>query len=289
MNRDQFLKERMRGVGGSDSPIIVGFSGRKTVTELYLEKRGEVAPEPDNASMRAGRMLEPVVRQWYAEETGRTVSVPNDLMVHPKHAFIIGHPDGLIHGEARGYEGKTARSDFGWGEPGTDQIPQDYVVQVQHYMLLTALPVFDVAVLIGGVDFRIYEVPADREIHEAIVDGAADFWARVQRGEPPEPDFSQPHALRAVQALHRGTSGEVLTATEAQERWRAVHDEACEKGKAMKAVAEGAKARLLWDMGEAAFLSFADGQVLRRKITKRKGYTVEPLEFMDTRIVKDKE
>jgi hypothetical protein len=81
----------------------------------------------------------------------------------------------------------------------------------------------------------------------------------------------------------------VLIATEEQERWRLVLEEACEKAKQMDAVAEGAKARLLWDMGDAALLKFADGRVLRRKLTKRKGYTVEPIEFMDTRIVKDKE
>jgi hypothetical protein len=32
---------------------------------------------------------------------------------------------------------------------------------VQHYLAITAMPVADVAVLIGGSDFRIYEVPAD--------------------------------------------------------------------------------------------------------------------------------
>lgn len=287
MNRDQFLRERMRGVGGSDSPALLGLSTRKTSLEVYLEKTGQLASEPDNVWTRAGRMLEPVVRQMYAEDTGRIVTQPKDMLVHPKHPYVIGHPDGLAEG--RLYEGKTARSDYGWGAQGSDEIPPDYTIQVQHYLAITAMPVADVAVLIGGSDFRIYEVPADLELQQLILDAIADFWPRVQRGEPPEPDYGAPHALRAVQALYRGTTGEVLIATEEQERWRKVHDEACDKGKHMEAVAEGAKARLLWDMGDAALLKFADGRVLRRKLTKRKGYTVEPIEFMDTRIVKDKE
>lgn len=289
MNRDLFLKERMRGIGGSDAPAILGLSARKTPLEVYLDKRGELPAEPDNDAMRMGRLLEPVVRQEYAERTGRVVSQPKAMLTHPKYGFVVGHPDGIIQGEARGYEGKTARFDFGWGEPGTDQIPQDYVIQVQHYMLLTDLPVFDVGVLIGGQDFRIYEVSADRELQEMILDAEAAFWPRVQRGEPPEPDFHKPHALRAVQALYRGTSGEILAATEHQEHIRAVLEDAMERKAIADGAAEGAKAMLLWDMGEAAMLKFADGKALRRKATKRKGYTVEPLEYIDSRIVKDKE
>jgi recombination protein RecT len=51
-------------------------------------------------------------------------------------------------------------------------------------------------------------------------------------------------------------------------------EDAAEMEAQMKAVAEGAKARLLYDMGEAAVLKFGDGECLRRKLTKRKGYTV---------------
>lgn len=289
MDRAQFLKERMRGVGGSDAPAILGLSSRKTALEVYLEKRGEIASEPDNPAMRAGRLLEPAVRQMYAEDTGRVVTQPKDMLVHPQHAFVIGHPDGLVPDQKRLYEGKTARSDYGWGEPGTDAIPQEYVIQVQHYLLILGYEVADVAVLIAGQDFRIYEVPADRELQEMILDAEADFWPRVQRGEPPEPDWDSPHALRAVRALYRGTNGETLEATEEQERLRAVLEDANERMKKLEGVADGTKAMLLWDMGDAAKLRFSDGRVLRRALTKRKGYVVEPTEFIDTRIVKDKE
>lgn len=289
MNRDQFLKERMRGIGGSDAPAILGLSARKTALEVYLQKRGELADEPDNQAMRAGRMLEPAVRQMYAEDTGRIVTQPDEMLVHPKYPFVIGHPDGLVRDEGRLYEGKIARSDFGWGEAGSDQIPQDYVIQVQHYLLITALAVADVAVLIGGCDFRIYEIPADRELQGMILEAEAEFWPRVERGEAPEPNWNAPHALRAVKALYPGTNGETLIATEKQEGRRRYLEEFTDLGKHADSVVEGVKAHLLWDMGEAAMLKFADGKVLRRKLTKRKGYVVEPTEFMDVRIAKDKE
>jgi predicted phage-related endonuclease len=134
--------------------------------------------------MRWGRALEPLIRQRYADETGRRVQVIEDLLRHPQHDWMVAHVDGMADG--RVLEVKTARSDVGWGEPGTDQIPEAYLIQVQHYMVVTATPVADVAALIGGQDFRIYEVPANAELQEALIEIEAEFWQRVQNANPPD-------------------------------------------------------------------------------------------------------
>ena len=44
-------------------------------------------------------------------------------------------------------------------------------------MAVTGFVVADVAVLIGGSDFRLYEVPADAELQQMLVDAEAEFWA----------------------------------------------------------------------------------------------------------------
>lgn len=291
MNRDQFLKERMRGIGGSDAAAVLGLSSRCTALDVYLEKRAEKPHDDtmDNAQL-FGILLEPVLRDVYNRRHRSTeVQKPEHLLQHPKHAFIIGNPDGLVVGANRGWEAKTARTDRGWGEPGTDQIPQEYLIQCQHYMVLTAIPVWDVSVLIGGQDYREYQVAADPELHEMIVEAEHDFWQRVQRGEPPDPDWESPHTLGAIRRLYPGTNGETIPATPVHEHYRVVMEDAAEMESQMKAVAEGAKARLLYDVGEAAMLKFADGKCLRRKLTKRKGYTVADSEYMDARIVNAKE
>jgi putative phage-type endonuclease len=190
MNRDQWLEERRSGVGGSDVAAILGLSKWSTPLAVYLDKRGEAPPQQDNEAMRWGRYLEPVVRQAYADETGRVVHVPTGMLRHPEHEFMIANIDGVAGGEhepPRLFEAKTARTAEGWGEPGSDEVPQAYLLQVQHYMAVTAIAVADVAVLIGGADFRVYEVPEDRELQEMLIEAEADFWSRVQRGVPPEP------------------------------------------------------------------------------------------------------
>jgi predicted phage-related endonuclease len=146
---------------------------------------------------------------------------------------VIGHPDGLVLEAGRGWEGKTARTDRGWGEQGTDQVPQAYLIQVQHYMVLTALPVFDVDVLIGGQDERHYEVPADRELQEMIVEAEHDLWQRIQRGEPPNRIGSTAHGA-ALRKLYPGTDGSTIKASESDIAWRRVMLEAASTQRPMR-------------------------------------------------------
>lgn len=183
--REQFLEQRKSGIGGSDAAAALGLSKWTTPLELYREKRGESAGQEENEPMRWGTLLEPVIRQQYVERTGRDVMVTGEMLRHPKHDWMLANLDGVA-GE-RLVEIKTARSPKEWGEPGTDQVPYAYLIQVQHYLTVTALPVADIAVLFGGSDFQLYEVPADRELQEMIVDGEAEFWKMVQAGTPPEP------------------------------------------------------------------------------------------------------
>lgn len=184
-NREQWLAERRKGIGGSDAAAVLGLSKWKTPFQVWQDKLGQIPPIDDNNSMRWGRALEPVIRQQYAEETGREVLVPTAILQHPTHQFMLANLDGFTH-DKRVVEIKTARYADGWGESGTDQIPQDYLIQVQHYMAVTGFAVADVAVLIGGSDFRLYEVPADAELQAMIIDGEALFWEHVQNNVPPE-------------------------------------------------------------------------------------------------------
>jgi len=184
MEKD-WLEKRQKGIGGSDAPAVCGLSPWKTPYQVYLEKRGEAQPQEDNDSMFWGRTLEPVIRQRYADVTGRTVTVPQNVLSHPSYDWMLGSLDGMTD-DGRVLEIKTARLPVGWGEPGTDEIPEAYACQVQHYLTVTKLSVADVAVLIGGSDFRIYEVPADPELQDLIIEQEAAFWDMVQSGTPPD-------------------------------------------------------------------------------------------------------
>lgn len=254
--RAEWLKERRTGLGGSDAAPAAGLSKWMTPLELWMDKRGELERR-ESEPMRWGTLLEPLIRQEYANRTGRTLEVrPYQLLRHPKYPFLFVTPDGIANAE-RLYEGKTARTAEGWGQPGTNEIPMEYTLQVQHGLMVLGLVVADVAVLVGGQDLRVYEVEADSELQEMLLDREAAFWAKVQNGSPPDPvseedikrrwRFSNGSRITAspeIEALvERWTSGSVYLREEAE-------------------MVEGCKNEVRAFMGEAAELVSESGELL---------------------------
>jgi putative phage-type endonuclease len=182
----QWLEERRKGIGGSDVAAIMGLSPWKTPYRVYQEKRKEVDDWQGNEATDWGKRQEPVIRQWYSDTTGRCVYLPEKILFHGKYPFMLASLDGYTDGR-RIVEIKTARSSKGWGEPGTNEIPDYYALQVQHYLCVTGFEVADVPVSIGGGSPELYEVPADRELQEMMIEAEVAFWQRVVDGTPPEP------------------------------------------------------------------------------------------------------
>jgi putative phage-type endonuclease len=256
--RDKWLRERRDGIGGSDAPAVMGLSKWKTPLDVFLDKRGEGSPVVENESMRWGTLLEPAIRQEYAERTGQVVRLePNQLIRHPTLPHMFCTPDGITD-SGRLYEGKVARSAEGWGEEGTDEIPEAYLIQVQHSLVVTKLSVADVAVLIGGSDFRVYEVPADAELQELIVEAEAAFWKMVQSGDPPAPKT----AADAAKRFRTVRPGAEVTATQEIEQIVANLRDIRGKMIELEGLEDLQKALLLGFIGEAETLVDLHGKPL---------------------------
>jgi len=186
MSNAKWLEERRKGVGGSDVAAILGLSPWKTPYQVYLEKRNECEPFRGNDATTWGTLMEPVIRQWYSDTTGRAVRVPDGIIYNEKYPFMLANLDGFTD-DKRVVEIKTARSGQHWGEPGTDEIPDYYMCQVQHYLAVTGFEFADVPVSIGGAIPVLYEIETDLELQEIMIEEEAKFWQRVQDGNPPEP------------------------------------------------------------------------------------------------------
>lgn len=263
--RQEWLNERRSGIGGSDAAAVLGLSKWKTPLQVYLDKRGEAPEIPDNEAMLWGRALEPVIRQQYAERTGRAVLMPDGILRHPAHSFMLANLDGMTE-DRRVVEIKTARTAQAWGEPGSDEVPQDYLLQVQHYMAVTGFEVADIAVLIGGSDFRLYEVPADRELQEMLIDAEDAFWRNVEQGIPPEPVSYADMQARFGRASREGmveaeSDPDVLVAVA---KLRAIR----ETMKTMEADEEAQKAVIMKALGEKDTLTIAGQPAVTWKAAK---------------------
>lgn len=238
IDREAWLEQRRTGIGGSDAAAVLGMSKWRTPLSVWLDKTGQAIDAGETEPMRWGTLLEPVIRQEYSNRTGRAVMAPGFLR-HPRHGFMVANVDGVT-ADQRLVEIKTARTAEAWGEPGSDQVPDDYLIQVQHYLAVLEFSVADIAVLIGGSDFRIYTVEADPELQEIMIGSEAAFWQSVVDHVPPAPmSFADAQALYGRHATKDSVavaSQEVLDAIARLRRIRADQAMIQEAEEAEKAV-----------------------------------------------------
>ena len=265
MNNIKWLEERRKGVGGSDVAAILGLNPWKTAYRVYQEKRKEVEDWQGNDATEWGKRMEPAIRQFYSDVTGRSVRLPDKIMYHSKYPFMLASLDGFTD-DHRVVELKTARSGKDWGEPGTNEIPDYYALQCQHYLIVTGFEVADIVVSIGGGSPNLYEVLEDKELQEMIIDAEADFWQRVVDGNPPDPVTY----ADAIQRFGRSAAEGIVVASDeaihAVNKLRTVQGEISK----LKAAEEEIKGKLIIALGEMGdTLVLSDGtKLITYKLSK---------------------
>lgn len=181
---------RRNGLGGSDLAAIAGLSKYKTAVDVYLEKIGDtVELEVETEAQWWGTEKEPSIVKRYEMKTGKVCSIEPNLIVHPEYFWMIGNVDRRILAENAILECKTAHEFLSkeWGEPGSDVMPDAYLLQCAHYAIITNAAYVDLAVLIGSADFRIYRYNRNEALENKIIEMEARFWnEHVLKRVPPE-------------------------------------------------------------------------------------------------------
>lgn len=180
--------QRRLGIGGSDMPIILGLSKYKTPYQLYLEKAGLLEVTREETQLQYwGKQLEVVIRKEFRKRHKVQIETPKETIIHPFYSFLRGNIDGFIPKWNSVFEAKCSHAFMAslWGEPGTDVIPMEYLVQVAFYCSVMNAKSADLAVLIGGNDYREYKYIRDLELEKTIIDAACAFWDSVKNNTPP--------------------------------------------------------------------------------------------------------
>lgn len=147
MERIEWLKERKKGIGGSDAASIIGLNPYKSAFQVYLDKIGELPEKEDNEAMRQGRDLEDYVAQRFMEKTGKKVRRNNSILYHPEYQYILGNVDRVVVGEKAGLECKTINNSYGKYNLNNGEYPVYYYVQCMHYLAVTGYDKWYLAVL----------------------------------------------------------------------------------------------------------------------------------------------
>ena len=282
------LEARRAGIGGSDAATVLGLNPYTTAYELYLDKIGEAPPEDEDflkESRYWGSVLEQPVADRYAEETGYKIQKANNLIRSKKYPFMLANIDRKVVGEDRriGFEAKTAARPDGWGDSGSNEIPPYIMLQVQHYLAVTEYDTWDLAVLIGNRDYRMFRIDPIQDIIDQLIEAEEEFWDRVENKVAPEPQWQSAATTRFLKNFYPGTNGQVVELPDVAQKYHDVQKDAEAQRKLFDGVIEGCKNRMAMLMGEAAVGILPDQTAYTRKLQKRKEFTVAPTEFIMTR------
>ena len=208
MPRKKWLELRKHGIGGSDAAAVCGMNRWRGPLDVYMDKMSKELVDHDTEAMYWGRCMEPVLRDEFAVRTGLSVEAVPYLFRCKEFPFMLADIDGIVHekdGSVSLLELKTAG---GYAEKDwTDGLPQEYFIQIQHYLAVVDLPKAYVAVLIGGNQFRIEEIPRDDETIQTIIALENDFWHNhILAITPPAVDATSGKALDTLYPESNGTS-----------------------------------------------------------------------------------
>ena len=192
LSRDEWLRYRKTGIGGSDAAAVCGLDPYRSAIDVWSEKTDHFKKEDrDNESLRVGRDLEDYVAQRFAEATGKKVRRRNAIFQNDEYPFMIANVDRMVVGENALLECKTANA-YARDKWADGKIPESYEIQCHHYMAVTGTEKVYLACLIMGIDFVVREIERDEEVIKALRNIEENFWHTfVETGEMPPPDGSK--------------------------------------------------------------------------------------------------
>lgn len=277
----------MQTISGSRVAAMLGASKFQSRLALFHELRGDAPPTEDSELLEEGREFQVTIAGIASRKFGlRLVSGPDEL----RHGDLSGHPDAYAaddSGHLAVVEIKhtlyaDTGDEWGWGQPGTDEVPKQYAYQAMVYghLLLkvtgggtetyqgfggvglaptkVADYVYLAARLRSGV--QLYKIPVDPQVIAKIEMEASAFLDRVARGEPPDPETPEEFRLRWV-----GNGEKVVQADHVLlARLQKLHE--VRKGKAaLEAEEEELKAAIYASVQDAGVVEFERQQVATLK------------------------
>lgn len=265
MSYADWLEYRKQGIGGSDASVVCGISKYKSPVELWMEKTNQIQAQEAGEAAYWGTQLEPFVRDEFTRRTGIEVTKPTVILQSEEHPFMLANLDGICEVPGVGtciFEAKTA-SAYKAGE-WENAIPDEYMLQVQHYMAVTGYQGTYIAVLIGGNTFRWKFVARDEDLISMLIELETAFWNHVREGTPPPLDGSDASAKFLSQRFPSSNPQSHITLPDTAADLLAQYDNACEQLKAVTEQKQKAE-NLLKEMLGDNEVGTADGRIVTWK------------------------
>lgn len=193
----QQLEKRRTGIGSSEIGILAGLSLYATPMAVWLKKRGILEDGPMTPEQEWGHELEDVIARRYARENGGDL-LDGATVPHSSRPWMLATPDRWFRPRGPEVDWLLECKNVGlrqfryWGPSGTDEAPPVVICQTAWQMGVTETDRCDVAALLGGSDYRTFELHRDLELEAGLIDIGERFWfGNVVADIPPPLDASE--------------------------------------------------------------------------------------------------
>lgn len=201
---EQWLAERLKGIGASEASAVVGCNPYMSNTDLWQIKTGrKSAPDiSSNEHVAYGHAAESPIRELFALDHPEYEVIYGgefDMVRHPEHPWLFATLDGRLIERETGRKGileiKTTEILRSMAkEKWKDGVPQNYYVQNLHQLLATG---WDFAILHAQLKRvwdgevtttrRSYKIEREDILEDLdyLLEKEIEFWGKVQRDEMP--------------------------------------------------------------------------------------------------------
>lgn len=188
---DEWHGFRAQGIGASEMAAVLSLSPWASPWSLWAAKLGWLPKREPSDKMQFGHRIEPVVADWFTEQTGLHVARPDQgvemMCANPDRPWLRATPDGIVTENEPsktqisfwletdweplgGFEMKYDSQSKRW-----PRIPVHYQVQGQAQMAVTGWERVWFAVL-HGWRLEVYELERDQADIDLMVERAEQFW-----------------------------------------------------------------------------------------------------------------
>lgn len=204
-NREEWLKNRSKYIGGSDASSVIGLNPWKTNVQLWEEKAGLVIPEDISSKpyVQYGIEAEPIIRELFKLNYPqyKVEYVENNSWINDKYPFAAVSHDGWMTEITTGRKGiwecKTTEIVSSMAkEKWSGRLPDNYYVQLIHSLMvredcefahLTALLTFKFSEKELYQQIKNYHIERKDVLDdiEYLAQEEKKFWKQVQEKKEP--------------------------------------------------------------------------------------------------------
>lgn len=281
-NRAAWLFERRQTIGASEVAAILGMSPWESAYSLWAKKVYGDTSTDEPEWQEWGNLIEPLICDKYAAETGRKVVDHGRYAV--RYSETCPHLSATLDREVLAFDERgpgcmdaknvTAYKASDW----QDGAPLVYQIQLQAQMEVTGYRWGSLAALIGGNTFRWCDVERNDAFIAMMRTKIAAFWKLIETKTPPPIDGSLSTA-EVLKRLYPKDSGESVELPREAADWTAMYERAQADIKDAEERKRLAQSQIIAAIGDATIGVLPDGTKWTYRTQERKPVTVAASSF----------